>query len=94
MMIYRKSEPCLYMSCSYGNVQAPRRADDFGKAVPDSHDTLSTHSFSTGVIVIHYRSGGRSVDQSYFNNVSLIDSVSFQISCRFPDLINPAKNGM
>ena len=29
----------------------------------------------------------RGKDKSYFDNVSLIDSDSFQVSCRFPDLI-------
>ena len=31
--------------------------------------------------------GWGSKDKPYFDNVSLIDSASFQVSCRFPDLI-------
>ena len=33
----------------------------------------------------------RCKDKPYFDNASLIDSVSFQVSCRFPDLLTLVK---
>ena len=35
-----------------------------------------------------YRASERGKDKLYFDNVSLIDSDSFQVSCRFPDLFS------
>ena len=49
-------------------------ADDFGTV---------THYWS-----VAWRMEGQS--GSYFGNASLIDSDSFQVSCRFPDLLTCA----
>ena len=56
------SEPCVYISCYYGNVQGAAGADDFCARVPDSRGTLSRHRFSTARTVRHRRSGGWSVE--------------------------------
>ena len=40
------SEPCVYISCDYGNVKGPHRADDFGMGVPSP----VVHSPGTGLV--------------------------------------------
>ena len=46
-MIYRVlSEPCVYISCYYRNVQGPHRADNFGTRAPESRG----HSPGTGLV--------------------------------------------
>ena len=90
-MIYRVlSVPCVYVSFDYGNVRAPHRADDFGAHAR----THAVHSPGTGLVppAPLHTSGPvvgvwRGRDKTYFDNASLIDSVSFQVSCRFPDLV-------
>ena len=47
--------------------------------------TVPTEERSQGPVVGEWR--GK--DKLYFDDVSLIDSESFQVSCRFPDLIRP-----
>ena len=62
-MIYRvPSEPHVYISVHYRNVQGAAQADDIGTGVPDSRGTLSSHSLSTASTVTHCGSGGRSVE--------------------------------
>ena len=62
-MIYHVlSEPCVYISCYYGNVQGAAGADDIGGRVTDSRGTLSRHRFSTSRTIRHCRSGGWSVE--------------------------------
>ena len=88
-MIYRVlSEPCVYVSCEmYG---APYRAENFGALVP----TPAVHSPGTGLVQpapLHTNAlvvgVWRCRDKTYFDYASLIDSDSFQVSCRFPDLL-------
>ena len=55
------SEPCVYISSHYRNVQGAAGADDFGTGVPDSRSALSRHRFGAARIVTHYCSGGWSV---------------------------------
>ena len=45
-IIYRVlSEPCVYISIHYRNVQGAAGADDFGTGIPDSSGTLSNRRF-------------------------------------------------
>ena len=85
------SEPCVYISCYYRNVQGATRADDFGTAV----QTPALHCPGTGLVPpVPWHTIGlvlgvwRGRDKSYCDHVSLTDSDSFQVLCRFPDLIN------
>ena len=80
----------MYISCYYGNVQAPHRADNFGTGVPSP--TLLSPATAL-VQPAPYNTTGpvggvwRVKHKPYFDNVSLIDSDSFQVSCRFPNLM-------
>ena len=90
-MIYRVlSVPCVYVSCYYRNVQGPHGADDFGAYAP----TSAVHSPGTGLMPpapLHTTAPvvgeWRGRDKTYFDYASLIDSDSFQVSCRFPDRV-------
>ena len=71
--------------------RAPYGADDFGTGAPNSRG----HSPGTGLVQptpLHTTAlvvgGWRGKDKTYFDYASLIDSDSFQVSCRFPDLLN------
>ena len=70
--------------------RAPHRADDIGTRAPDSRG----HSPATGLVppAPLHTSGPvvgvwRSKDKSAFDNALLTDSVSLQVSCRFPNLV-------
>ena len=77
------SEPCVYISCYYGNAQGAAGAEDFGARVPDSHSTLSNHRFGTTCTTGPMVGGRRGKDKSYFHHDSLNDSDSVQVSCCF-----------
>ena len=71
------SEPCVYMSCYYGNVQGASGAVDFGTGVRNSRahspatvlaSTEPEHTIGTVV------EGWKGKDTSYFDNVSPTDS--------------------
>ena len=90
-MIYRVlSEPHVYISGYNRNVKAQTTLVYTG--VLDSRGALSSHSVSTARIVRHYIVGPvlgacKGKDKSCFDNASLTDSASLQVSCRFPNLI-------
>ena len=89
-MIYRLlSGPCVHISVHNINVQAAHGADDIGAHVPDSrgHSPATVlvpppPYHTTGPVV----GGWRGKNKPYFDNVSLIDSDSSQVSFSFPNL--------
>ena len=89
-MIYRVlSEPCVYISLHYRNVQAPQGADDIGARVPDSRGALSRQRF--GSVYSHNTAacgwGAVRVDHKTVPSLASVPySDPFLVSCRFPDL--------
>ena len=84
------SEPCVYLSPHYRNVHGVAQSKRLWYGRTKSRATPSWCSFSTARTVTHKGlvvGGWRRRDKTYFDNASLIDSVSFQVSCRFPDLV-------
>ena len=82
------SAPCVYISCYYRNVQGAACSRRLW-SVP----TPGVHSPTTGLVrpALHHTIGAvigvcRGKDKPYFDNTSLIDYDSNQVSCRFSDL--------